>query len=64
MFALHPNILERKGKKEFAILPYEEFIKIQEELEDYECLKILREAKSKEQLSETISFKNVKKIFL
>lgn len=64
MFALHPNILEKKGKKEFAIIPYEEFIKIKEELDDYECLKLLREAKSKESSSETISFKKVKKLFL
>ncbi len=42
---LHPQIIEKDGKKEFVILPYEEFIGIKEELENYEDLKDLREAK-------------------
>jgi len=48
MLTLHPNILERDGKKEFAVLPYEEFQKIQEELEDFEDLRLLRESKAEE----------------
>ena len=48
MLTLHPNILERDGKKAFAVLPYEEFENLQEELDDYEDLKDLREAKVKE----------------
>ena len=48
MIALHPNILERDGKKAFAVLPYEEFQKIREELDDYEDLKDLRTAKAEE----------------
>jgi len=39
MVSLHLKILEKNGKKEFAVIPYEEFIKIQEELDDYESLK-------------------------
>jgi len=35
--------------------------KIQEGLEDYECLKALREAKSKEADADTTSFDDVKK---
>jgi len=42
---VHPNILERDGKKEFAILPYEEFESIMEALADYEDLCELRAAK-------------------
>lgn len=42
---VHPNILERNGKKEFAILPYEVFESIMEALADYEDLRDLREAK-------------------
>ncbi len=42
---LHPQIIEKEGKKEFVILPYEEFIAIKEEWENYEDLKDLREAK-------------------
>ena len=48
MVPLHTKILEKDGKKEFVVLPYEEFVLIQEELEDYEALKALRDAKSKE----------------
>ena len=32
-------------KKEFAVLPYEEFVVIKEELKNYEDLKDLRDAK-------------------
>ena len=48
MITLHPNILEKDGKKAFAVLPYEEFNHLQEELNDYEDLKDLRSAKAKE----------------
>lgn len=56
------QILKRNGKKEFAILPYEEFIRLQETLDDYEDLKALRIAKVKERNSRTVSLKEVKKI--
>lgn len=59
MLTLHPNILEKDGKKEFAILPYEEFQKIQEELEDFEDLRILREAKAAEANCSTISLSSL-----
>jgi hypothetical protein len=45
--SLHPQIIERDGKKEFVVLPYEEFLRLQGELEDYEDLKTLREEKSR-----------------
>ena len=35
MIHLNPQILEKHGKKEFVILQYEDFLKIQEELENY-----------------------------
>jgi PHD/YefM family antitoxin component YafN of YafNO toxin-antitoxin module len=46
MITIRPKILKKDGKKEFVVLTYEEFIKIQEELEDYEDLKVLRETKT------------------
>lgn len=61
MIELHPNYLEKNGNKEFAILPYEEFIRMQDELADYEDLRILREAKEKEADSPTVQFNEVKK---
>ncbi|MDR4508522.1 MAG: type II toxin-antitoxin system Phd/YefM family antitoxin [Candidatus Brocadiaceae bacterium] len=42
---LHPQIIEKEGKKEFVILPYEEFLQIQEALEDFEDIKELRKEK-------------------
>jgi hypothetical protein len=49
MLTLHPNILEKNGNKEFAILPFEEFVKIQTELQNYEDLKNLRDSKATEE---------------
>lgn len=56
---LNPQIIEKKGKKEFVILPYEEFLKIQEALEDYEDLKDLREAKEDSKDEESIPLNRV-----
>lgn len=61
MMKFHANILKKNGEKEFVVIPYEEFVKIQEELDDYESLKALREAKSKEADADTTSFDDVKK---
>lgn len=44
--SIHPQIVERNGKKEFVILPYEEFVWLQAALEDYEDLKALRAEKA------------------
>ena len=61
MVKLHPNILEQNGEKQFAVIPYEEFLKIQEELSDYEDLKELREAKEAERNAPTVSLEKAKK---
>ncbi|RJP58605.1 MAG: type II toxin-antitoxin system Phd/YefM family antitoxin [Deltaproteobacteria bacterium] len=61
MIELHPQVIEKHGKKEFVILPYEDFLKIQEELESYNDLRMLREAKEKEGNAPTISLKEAKK---
>ena len=61
MITLHPNILEKEGKKEFAVLPYDEFLRLQEELQDYYDLKDLRHAKKAEQDAPTFSFDEAKK---
>lgn len=34
MITLHPEILKKNGKKQFAVLPYEEFVALQEWLTD------------------------------
>lgn len=45
---LHPEILIKDGKKQFAVLPYEEFVSLKERLEDMEDLLQLRKAKKTE----------------
>ena len=61
MMNFHAEILKKNSQKEFVVIPYEVFVEIQEELDDYECLKALREAKSKEAKAKTTSLKQVKK---
>ncbi len=39
---IHPQIIEKQGKKEYVVLPYEEFLMIQGELEDLNDLLDLR----------------------
>jgi hypothetical protein len=48
MIELHPEIVEKDGKKEFVILKYEEFLAIQQALADAEDLVALRAAKREE----------------
>lgn len=43
--SIHPQVIEKEGRKEFVVLPYEEFLQIQEALEDLEDLQILRDEK-------------------
>ena len=59
---MKPIILEKNGKKEFVILSYEEFLKLKEVVEDYEDLKVLREAKKEEKDKSGYSLEEVKKI--
>jgi len=57
---IKPQVIEKNGKKEFVVLPYEEFLKIQEELDNYDDLRILREAKEEEGDAPTINLKDAK----
>ena len=36
MIELHPEIIEKDGKKQFVILPYEEFVAVEQALADVE----------------------------
>ena len=60
MMELHPEFITKNGQKEFAVLPYEEFLKIKDLLEDLEDLKNLREAKKEEKDSPSVSLNEVK----
>lgn len=44
--SIHPQVIEKDGKKEFVVLPYEEFLALQDAVEDYEDLKTLRSEKA------------------
>ncbi len=61
MLTLHPSILIKNGVKEFAVLPYDGFLKMREELADYEDLRELRKAKLEQADSPTISLEEAKK---
>jgi hypothetical protein len=61
MVTLHAQIINKDGEKEYIILPYNEFLKLQEELQDYEDLRCLREAKEAERDALTIGVDELKK---
>ncbi len=56
---LHPEILTKNGRKEFAVLPYEKFVALQEWLADVEDLLDLRAAKAVEYDAPTISLAEI-----
>jgi hypothetical protein len=61
MIALHAQIIKKNGKKEYVVIPYEEFLKLQEEIEDYEDLRCLREAKEAENDEPTIGMTELRR---
>ena len=61
MVNLHPNILERDGQKAFVVLPYEEYLILEEELQEFEDLNQLRDAKLEDADSPAIPLAEVKR---
>ncbi len=61
MLKLHPEILTKNGKKEFVVLPYEEFLAIQKRLTDADDLLALRKAKRSERKKKSIPLAEVKR---
>jgi PHD/YefM family antitoxin component YafN of YafNO toxin-antitoxin module len=61
MGASNIQIIKKNGKKEYVVMPYEEFLKVQEELDDYQNLRCLREAKEVERYAPTVSLEELKK---
>ena len=59
---LHPEILKKNGKKEFVILPYAEFLAVQERLADVDDLLELRQAKRAEGRLPSIPLAQVRRI--
>ena len=61
MVKLHPQIIEKDGRKEFVVLPFEEFVRLEDELADYRDLQELRAAKKKEGTAPTLTLAEVKR---
>jgi hypothetical protein len=61
MLKLHAEILEKNGEKQFAVLPYEEFLALQERLADAEDVLALRKAKHAEGKKKSIPLTTVKR---
>ena len=56
---LHPQILEKEGKNEFVVLPYEEYQALMELMHDYVDLRDLREAKEESKKDKSIPLEKV-----
>ena len=61
MLKLHPEVLKRNGKKKFVVLPYEEFVALQEQLADAQDLMELRKAKRAERRKKSIPLAEAKR---
>lgn len=61
MLKLHPEILVKDGKKQFAVLTYEEFLAVQELLADAEDLLEFRKAKRAEGKKRSVPLAEVKR---
>jgi hypothetical protein len=60
---LHPEFLTKNGEKQFAVLPYQEYVALQEWLEDAEDLLDLRAAKKEDADAMTIGLSDLEKEF-
>ena len=63
LLKLHPEILRKNGKEQFVVLPYEDFVRIQEALEDAEDLLLLEEARRKGKNSPSVPLDEVMRRF-
>jgi hypothetical protein len=62
MIPLHPQFLTKNGKKEFAVIPYEEFAALQALIADMEDLMDLRAAKEEDTNQPSVPLAEVKKM--
>jgi hypothetical protein len=60
MIKLHPEVLKKNGVNEFVILPYDEFVALQQLLADAQDLVDLRAAVAEEKNAATISREELK----
>ena len=62
MIPLHPQFITKNGKKEFAVIPYEEFASLQELIANVEYLMNLRAAKKEDGDRPSVPLAEVKKM--
>ena len=62
MIEFHPEFLKKDGS-DFVVLPYEEFVSIQELLEDAEDLLLLEQAKKEDQGKPGVTLEEMMKRF-
>ncbi|MEG4917453.1 type II toxin-antitoxin system prevent-host-death family antitoxin [Microcoleus sp. B7-D4] len=62
MIPLHPQFITKNGKKEFAVIPYEEFASLQELIANVEDLMNLRAAKEEDADRPSVPLAEVKKM--
>lgn len=58
---LHPEVLAKNGRKEFVVLPYEEYVLLQQRLDEAEDLFELREAIRKDNGEPGLGLNEMKK---
>ena len=58
---LKPQILEKDGEKQFVVLSYDQFLEVQEALDDLEDIRALRAAKDTERDEPSVPLAEVKK---
>ena len=58
---LKPQILEKDGEKQFVVLSYEQFVEVQEALDDLEDIRSLRAAKDAERDEPTVPLAEAKR---
>jgi len=62
MMPLHPQFITKNGKKEFAVIPYEEFAALQALIGDMEDLMDLRVAQEEDADRPSVPLAEVKKM--
>lgn len=56
---LHPEVLRKNGRNEFVVLPWEEFVQLQDMLEDARDVLALRQAKDADAHAPTIGMEDL-----
>lgn len=61
MIDLHPEIVQKNGRNESVVLPYEEFVALQEWIADAQDLLEIEEAKHAERHLPRVTLEEIKK---